>query len=360
MKKITKGLFLTLIAFQLISCSSENSVEDTPVTDEILKGNVTSIGGPMSTDFVRVSDVAVDQKGDIYVADSNDKRIKKIQTSNGSNTVTIFAGNNSSQDVDGIGTAASFHFPQTLTFSKDYKTLYVGTWRKIRAIDIATKKVTTVAGGRTGVSVNGGDDGIGVNAVFAYPLDIVLNNSGTTMYVSEHIQSGSVLTKRIRKVDLATKKVTTLSWNNLPTSFSPQHMIVDAKDENLYLASTNVILKMNLTTNNVTVLAGSNTERGTVDGIGTLARFDNAYSLAFSPNESFLYVGQGNGRGKRAIRVIDMKTNEVTTLTGGTYGYADGNASTAKFKDVYGMSYDKDANKLYIVDTFNKAIRIIK
>ncbi len=356
MKKITKGLFLTLIAFQLISCSSENSVEDTPVVDKVLKGDVTSIGGPTSADFVRVSDVAVDQRGDIYVADSNDKRIKKIQTSNGSNTVTVFAGNDSSQDVDGIGTAASFHFPQTLTFSKDYKTLYVGTWRKIRAIDIATKKVTTVAGSGTW----GDADGIGISAQFAYPLDIVLNNSGTTMYVTEHIQSGSVITKRIRKIDLATKKVTTLSWNNLPTSFSPQHMIVDAKDENLYLASTNVILKMNLTTNNVTILAGSNTERGTVDGIGTAARFDNAYSLAFSPNESFLYVGQGNGRGKRAIRVIDMKTNEVTTLTGGLYGYADGNANTAKFKDVYGMSYDKDANKLYAVDTFNKAIRIIK
>jgi len=341
------------VTFLFTSCSNDDN--PIPQSDTILNGDVTSIGEPFGDAFTRVTDVAVDSNGDIYVSDSDDRRIKKIQTSDGSNTVSVFAGNGTFQDIDGVGTEASFTGPQTLTFSPDYQTLYVATWRKIRAINMTTRQVTTIAG-----STSGGANGIGSAAEFEYPIDIVLNSIGTTMYVSEHINGFGGLTQRIRKLNLATKEVTTMSWNNLPTSFSPQHMVVDKNDEFLYLASTKVILKMNLQTNVVTILAGSNTEGGTVNGVETTARFDNAYSLAFSPNETYMYVAQGNGSGERAIRVINMETKEVTSLVGNVYGYADGDSLSAKFKDPYGMFYDANSDKLYVVDTNNNAIRVIQ
>ena len=346
------------VIFLLTSCSSDDDDSNytTTQSDLILNGNVTSIVAPDGDAFLRVTDVAVDANGDIYTTDSDKRRIKKIEISNSTSTVTNFAGDGVFREIDGIGTAASFANPQTLTFSPDYQTLYVGTWYTIRAIDMTTKQVTTIAGNRDEQDV----DGIGTAAGFSYPIDIVLNSSGTTMYVSENIYGFNGLITKIRKINLATKEVTTISWNNLPTSFSPQHMIIDKNDEFLYLASTKVILKMNLQTNDVTVLAGSNTEGGTVDGIGTAARFDNAYSLALSPNSTFMYVGQGNGSGERAIRVINMETNEVTTLTGSGYGNEDGSSETAKFSDVYGLCYDKNSGTLYAADPFNLAIRVIQ
>lgn len=347
------------VTFLFTSCSNDDDSIDntTPQTDTILNGDVTSIEGPVGDAFSRVTDIAVDANGDVYITDENAVTIKKIETSNGTNTVTTFAGNGSSQDLDGNGTAAAFAYPKTLVFSPDYQTLYVGTWYALRAIDMATKEVTTIAGS----GVWGGADGIGTAAEFEYPIDIVLNTSGTTMYMSEHINGFNGPVKRIRKINLVTKEVTTMSWNNLPTSFSPQQMVVDKNDEFLYLASTKIVLKMNLQTNDVTILAGSNTEEGTVNGVGTAARFDNAYSLAFSPNETYMYVAQGNGQGERAIRVINMDSKEVSTLVGGNgYDYVDGDSVTAKFKDLFGMSYDANSNKLYVADAFNNAIRVIQ
>jgi DNA-binding beta-propeller fold protein YncE len=350
-----KIITICATTFILTSCSNDDN-DASLISDSILTGNVTSIEGPDGIPFSRVTDVALDANGDIYITDENSSVIKKIETSNGSNTVTTFAGNGTAQEVDAIGTAASFTYPKTLAFSPDNQTLYVGTWFTIRAIDMATKEVTTIAGS----GVSGDANGIGTSAEFAYPIDIVLNSSGTTMYVSEHINGFTGLIQRIRKINLATNEVTTMSWNNLPTSFSPQQMVVDRNDEFLYLASRKVILKMNLQTNDVTILAGSNTEGGTVNGVETAARFDNAYSLAFSPNETYMYVAQGNGSGERTIRVINMETKEVTTLVGSGYGYVDGDSATAMFKDPYGMFYDDNSDKLYVADASNYALRVIQ
>lgn len=366
MKTALKTIALATTTFLLFSCSSEDN-SSSPIVDEILKGNVTSIGRslqvpiaskavPTKADaFLRPSDVVVDQNGDLYIADSNDKKVKKVVVSDGTNTITDVAGNDSSMDEDGTGSGASFHFPQALAFSKDYKTLYVGTWRKIRAIDIATSQVTTLAGS----GVWGDADGVGVKAEFAYPTGIVVNNSGTMMYVSENISGVGGGTQRVRKIDLATKQVTTMAFNNLPTEFSPAHMVIDNDDKNLYIANYKNVLQVNLDTNNVTVIAGSTTEGSDANGVGVDARFTSAYSLAFSPNETYLYVNLNN-YGDRGIKAINMDTKEVISVVFNGYGFEDGDASTAKFQQVLGVSYDKVSNKLYAVDALAKAIRVIE
>ena len=365
-----KSITLAATAFVVFSCDKgdDSSLPEEPIIDEILNGNVSSIGASLvepimnskiptkANAFLRPSDVVVDQNGDLYVADSNDKKVKKVVVSDGTNTITDVAGNDSSIDEDGTGSGASFHFPQALAFSKDYKTLYVGTWRKIRAINVATNQVTTIAGS----GVWGGADGVGINAEFAYPTGIVVNNSGTMMYVSENISSVGGATRRVRKINLATKQVTTMVLNNLPAEFSPNHMVVDSEDENLYIANYKNVLKVNLATNNTTVLAGSETDGSSdANGVGEDARFSSAYSLAFSPNETYLYVNINNN-GDRGIKAINMDTKAVTSVVFNGYGFVDGDASTAKFQQVLGISYDEASNKLYAVDALAQAIRVIE
>ncbi|WP_417800290.1 beta-propeller fold lactonase family protein [Tenacibaculum sp.] len=360
MKLLKKGVLLMYIALQLISCSDDSSTIKSPaeIIDAILKGNVTSIGSQPDlvalSAFSFPSDVAVDQNGDIYVADTGDNSIKKITiNTSGSYHITTIAGDGSSNSNDGVGTTASFQSPLTLTFSKDYKTLYVATQIKIRAININTNEVRTIAGNGS----YGNTDGIGENAQFKHPSHITINTNGTVLYVLES-ENGIVSTGRIRKIDIANKQVTTLHLTNLPTTFYPQGIVIDSKDEHLYVANWRTILKINLQTNNATIIAGSDTESGTTNGIGEAARFTSAKSITFSPHETFLYIGSLGGN--YGIRAINMRTLEVTTVIGNGYGFVNGGASTAQFKGPYKLNYDNVSNKLYVADPSNNAIRVVE
>jgi hypothetical protein len=85
--------------------------------------------------------LSCDNNNNIYIIEYFGK-IKKI--TNNKNIITI-AGNNTIKSIDGNGTYASFHFPQSITIDPS-NNIYIGEWFKIRKID-TNMNVTTVAGG---------------------------------------------------------------------------------------------------------------------------------------------------------------------------------------------------------------------
>ena len=111
----------------------------------------------------------------LYLADHLNHRIKAIVLTTG--IVTTIAGGPQGY-ADGAGTDARFNGPAGLALSGD--TLYVADYHnhRIRAMDIATKRVRTIAGTGTKASVNG----IGTAAQFSLPIDIA--GSGDTLYVT--------------------------------------------------------------------------------------------------------------------------------------------------------------------------------
>lgn len=88
--------------------------------------------------------VAIDSKNNVYVADSGNNRIRKIDNKTGE--VSTFAGTGSTGHADGKAQEARFNFPYGLSFDQD-DNLYVSDQRNhsIRKISKAGK-VTTVAG----------------------------------------------------------------------------------------------------------------------------------------------------------------------------------------------------------------------
>lgn len=83
----------------------------------------------------------VDQ--DLFILDSLNFRIRKLNTLTGE--VTTFAGNGSRGSQDGIGTSASFNFNELNKISYDGENfLYVTDNSAIRKISISTGEVTTV------------------------------------------------------------------------------------------------------------------------------------------------------------------------------------------------------------------------
>ena len=116
----------------------------------------------------------------LYIADRNNHRIRAITIA--SKAVRTLAGSTKGH-ADGVGTAAKFDTPMGVAL--DGRTLYVADRKnhRIRAIDTASGKVTTIAGSGT----KGRNEGKGTAAQFDEPVGIVAD--GTTLYVVSPINN---------------------------------------------------------------------------------------------------------------------------------------------------------------------------
>ena len=82
----------------------------------------------------------------------------------------------------------------------------------------------------------------------------------------------------------------------------------------------------------VTTVAGDGTA-DFADGTGTAARFSSPYGVAVQ-GDSLFVADIDNHR----IRVIKLSTQEVTTVAGGSQGFADGTGTDARFNFPSGVA----------------------
>jgi len=123
--------------------------------------------------------VAVDRLGNIYVADSGNNSIRKV-TSAG--VVTTLAGNAGVfGDMDGNGADARFNFPRGVAVD-NLGNLFVADTGNNTIRKVMTNGVVTTIGGADGVI--GGADGVGGSANFADPSGISEDGNGR-IYVAD-------------------------------------------------------------------------------------------------------------------------------------------------------------------------------
>lgn len=112
----------------------------------------------------------------LYVADTHNNAIRAINFTTG--TVTTIAGGTVGEQ-DGVGRAAQFDFPVGLALSADGKLLYISDYdnHTIRQLTLATGAVTTIAGSP---GVCGHRDGFGTAALLCSPA--LLATDGRTLF----------------------------------------------------------------------------------------------------------------------------------------------------------------------------------
>jgi hypothetical protein len=106
------------------------------------------------------------------------------------------------------------------------------------------------------------------------------------------------------------------------------------------------------------LLAGSMGGTGMRDGVGTLASFQRPQNMCVSGN--FLYVADTNNH---IIRKIDLTTKQVTTIAGiagvsGTTDVSNGSPLTAKFNSPRGVTVDAQGYT-WVADGGNNVLRVI-
>lgn len=243
--------------------------------------------------------IAVDAAGNVFVADSNNHRIRKITTDG---MVTTIAGSANGYTNGTISTAL-FSYPEGVAVDAT-GTLYVGDTANHSIRKITTDgAVTTLAG--NGIN-HGYADGPGVSAKFWTPCGVVVDFGGI-VYVAE--KQGN----RIRKIT-TDGVVSTLAGSGVSgfadgsgTAAMFQgsfHLSLDATG-NVYVAdgSNNRIRKIT-PLGVVTTLAGSS--QGYLDGVGSGAKFRSPIGISVAVDGTVFVGESGNNR----IRKI---TNNLAT-----------------------------------------------
>lgn len=149
-------------------------------------GNVTTFAGngtagyvdgpAASAEFNYPAGIAVASDGSIYVADQDNNRIRKISTSG---VVSTFAGSGAKSTADGVGTAASFASPHSVSIDAAGN-MYVGDEYSHKVRKITPDGVVGTLAGTT----EGYLDGVSSVAEFDHPLGVVAAPSGV-VYVVE-------------------------------------------------------------------------------------------------------------------------------------------------------------------------------
>ncbi len=140
-----------------------------------------------------------------------------------------------------------------------------------------------------------------------------------------------------------------------PEFTSPVGIVLDASG-NIYVSDSvdHAIWKVS-PTKQVTLLAGIQGMAGSADGQGSSARFRNPGCLAFDPAGNLVVADTGN----HTIRRI-APDGTVTTLAGspGIPGSLDAVGTLARFNSPYGIAVDANGG-VYIADSQNHTIRFL-
>ena len=244
-------------------------------------GEQGSVDGPgASASFADPRGVAVDGAGNVYVADLNGNKIRKV-TPGG--VVTTLAGSGSQGSADGTGAGASFHSPNGVA-ADAFGNVYVADTlnQKIRKVTPGGV-VTTLAGSGTAGAV----DGTGSAASFANPKGVAVDQAGN-VYVA----------------DMFNRKIRKITSGGL-----------------------------------VTTLAGSGAASNE-DGTGSAATFTFPHGVAVDGSGTVWVADLGSYR----IRRVTAGGVVTTVAGSGQLGNADGTGSTATFYLPQGIATDGSGN----------------
>ncbi len=261
-----------------------------------------------------------DSAGNIYIADTENHRIRKISTDG---TVSTIAGDGVLGSKDGSGTEARFYSPQDIAVAED-GTVYVADTLnhsirriapdgQVTSLNAPSDRVVEVI---AGYAVPAGDyaDGALSTAKFNEPSSLVIDNKGN-LYVSD---AGNHL---IRYIDLAKGTVSTAA--GLPQGKTPTYA-----EGALYA------------------------EGGYADGSSAEARFYSPKGLAITEEQGLVIADSFN----HAIRYLI--NGQVSTIAGvpTQFGYADGINGHHLLHHPTDVAVLSDGSIL-IADSYNNTIR---
>jgi NHL repeat-containing protein len=309
--------------------------------------------------------------GTLLIADSANNRVQRVNLSTGAVTtvagvVTSFGYNGDNQ----LATSATLTNPSDVATDSNGNVYIADTGNcRVRRVDAQTHFISTVAGSGTQTSsvkcAYTGDNGQATVATLNSPANIALDGNG-------HLFIAEINQPRVRVVDFSTGIITTAVGTGLTGTSGDggaataarltqmSGLRIGANNSFLYIADAGagtvrqVVLQAQSPFTGViaTVVGGANG-----DGFdANVAKIDPA-GLAFDGSANW-FISDATGN---RLRRIDELTNLTSTSAGtGAGGYSgDGGLGTAaQLADPAGVAVDSGGN-IYVSDVLNSRVRRI-
>jgi trimeric autotransporter adhesin len=301
-----------------------------------------------------------DSAGNLYISDYNNNRVRKVAP-NGIITTIAGNGTRASAGDGGLATSAELNQPSG-TAVDNAGNIYIAETgaQRIRRVDGVTGIITTVAG--TGVAGYSGDGGIATAAMLSNPQNPNFDSSGNLYfadYVNNRIRKITISTGIITTV--AGNGAAATTGNGGPATAGslngPVSVVFDVAG-NLYISERNgnVVRRVAAAGGIISTFAGNGTAGFSGDGgPATSAEFNQTYGIAFDAAGDVFISDVLNQR----IRMVSITTGIVTTIAGnGAVGFSgDGGAATsAEFNQPIEL-VTNSAGQIFVADALNNRIR---
>ena len=287
-------------------------------------------GGPATDAQLSLpAGVATDNKGNVYIADFQNQVIRKVTAQTG--IITTIAGN-SNQGFSGDGgqaTDAELHSPLNVAVDTAGNVFIADTYNFcIRKVDAKTGIITTVAG--TNVSGYYGDGGPATDAQLTNTWGVAVDDSDN-IYIADTYND--VIRKVNGYTGIISTIVGDGNYGyygdgGLADTSEIAYPLMVALDSanNLYIADygNNVIREVDKATDTITTVAGDGNFGFAGDGgPARLAKLSEPWSLALDPSKNIYFSDLGNNR----IRDVIYKQVPYISVTTGPVAICSGSST---------------------------------
>ena len=198
-------LTAAVLVLSVVPAVTADAVEPTDVITRLAgtgQATMSGDGGLATTAGLNLPrDTAMGPDGSIYVADTYNQRIRRIDPATGVVTTVAGTGGTTFNGDNRLATQATLKWPHDVAVGDD-GAVYIAdsNHHRVRRIDPSTGIITTILG--TGVAGIGADGVAGTRSQVKNPKSVAL--FGGALYVAD-------LSNRVRRLDLTTGIVTTVA-----------------------------------------------------------------------------------------------------------------------------------------------------
>lgn len=305
--------------------------------------------------------VAVDTAGNIYIADFDNNRIRKVTASTG--IISTVAGNGTAgyNGDDIAATSAMLNFPNGVAVDSAGNIYIADTWNnRIRKVTKAGIISTVAGNGQPGYS----SDGVAATASkLGEPAAVAVDSAGN-FYIAD------TWNNRIREVTTA-GIISTVAGNGVfggsgdggaATSaelFEPTGVAVDTRG-NIYIADTWNNRIREVTAGTISTVAGGGTSGIGDGGLATNAQLNFPYGVAVDANGNIYIADEYNFMVRQVIRNTGIINRFAGLEPPNNYGFSgDGTPATSAEVETPSVVAVDAAGNIYIADPAVERIRVV-